>query len=99
MNAPLRILHLEDDAKDADIVREVLEAGGIACQITRVETREDFIASLEACGFDMILADLSLRLGNARRGCGDRGSQDRGNGLRAEGAAIEDREFGAPGVA
>jgi PAS domain S-box-containing protein len=60
MNAPLRILHLEDDAKDADIVREVLEAGGIACQITRVETREDFIASLEACGFDMILADLSL---------------------------------------
>jgi len=57
---PLRILHLEDDANDAEIIRGVLEAGGIDGQITRVETRDDFVASLEAGGVDLILADFSL---------------------------------------
>ena len=57
---PLRILHLEDDANDAEIIRGVLETGGIDCQVTRVETRDDFVASLEAGGFDLILADFSL---------------------------------------
>jgi len=60
MNAPLRILHLEDDANDAEIVRDVLKSGGIACQVTRVETRDDFVASLERGGHDLILADFSL---------------------------------------
>jgi len=60
MNAPLRILHLEDDANDAEIIRGVLEAGGIECRIDRVETRDDFLAALQAGGFDLILADFSL---------------------------------------
>ena len=60
MNSPLRILHLEDDGNDAEIVQGVLETGGIPCQVTRVETRDDFIAALEGCGFDLILADFSL---------------------------------------
>ena len=38
----------------------MLEAGGIVCDITRVQTREDFVASLEKGGFDVILADYSL---------------------------------------
>ena len=38
----------------------MLESDGIVCQLTRVETRDDFIASLEAGGFDLILADFSL---------------------------------------
>jgi len=60
MSAPLRILHLEDDGHDAEIVQGVLEAGGIACQVTRVETRDDFIASLQEPALDLILADFSL---------------------------------------
>ena len=60
MSAPLRILHLEDDAKDAEIVQGVLEAGGIACRVTRVETRDDFIASLQEPALDLVLADFSL---------------------------------------
>jgi len=57
----LRVLHLEDNAADAALVRDVLEAGGIACNITRVQTREDFIASLDDDGgLDLILADHSL---------------------------------------
>ena len=39
MDPPLRILHLEDDAADAELVQGVLEAGGIACEVTRVETQ------------------------------------------------------------
>jgi PAS domain S-box-containing protein len=60
MSAALRILHLEDDGKDAEIVQGVLESGGIACQVTRVDTREAFVDALERDAFDLILADLSL---------------------------------------
>src|SRR5215470_9864044 len=60
VRSPLRILHLEDDPNDAEIVQGVLESGGIACQVTRVETRDEFIASLDDGGFDLILADFSL---------------------------------------
>src|ERR1700731_1380403 len=60
MKSPLRILQLEDDPRDAELVQETLEAGGNACEVTRVETEADFIASLEQGGFDLILADYSL---------------------------------------
>ena len=60
MNSPLRILYLEDDPKDAELVQAMLEAEGVDCLVTRVETRVDFLASLEQDGFDLILADYSL---------------------------------------
>ena len=60
VNFPLRILHLEDDRNDAEIIQGLLESDGIDCQVTRVETREDFIASLNQADFDLILADFSL---------------------------------------
>jgi PAS domain S-box-containing protein len=60
MTPPLRILYLEDDPRDADLVQEALEAGGIICEVTRVETQADFIASLDQGGFGVILADYAL---------------------------------------
>ena len=60
MDSTLRILHLEDDGNDAELVRALLEDDGISCQATRVETRDDFEAALAAGGFDLILADFSL---------------------------------------
>src|SRR5580698_9519021 len=60
MRSPLRILSLEDDPKDAELVQETLESDDIPCGITRVETEADFIASLEQGGFDLILADYTL---------------------------------------
>ena len=60
MNSPLRMLYLEDDPKDADLVQAMLQAGGFACDVTRVETRVDFCAALEQSGFDLILADYTL---------------------------------------
>jgi PAS domain S-box-containing protein len=60
MRCPLRVLYLEDDPRDAELVQETLEAEDIPCQITRVETEADFIAALELGGIDLILADYTL---------------------------------------
>jgi signal transduction histidine kinase len=60
MKSQLRILYLEDDPKDAELVQETLTIDGIRCLITRVETEADFVASLEQGGFDLILADYTL---------------------------------------
>src|SRR3984885_15552991 len=60
MRGDLHILSLEDDPMDAELVRETLASDGIECQITRVETEADFVASLAKGGFDLILADYTL---------------------------------------
>src|SRR6202162_3448953 len=60
MTPSLRILYLEDDPRDADLVQEALEAEGIVCEVTRVETQADFTASLDQGGFGVILADYAL---------------------------------------
>ncbi|HLB25473.1 MAG TPA: response regulator, partial [Nitrospirota bacterium] len=60
MKKPLRILHLEDNALDAELVESALSADGIECEVTKVMTREDYRSALEACGFDLVLADFAL---------------------------------------
>jgi CheY-like chemotaxis protein len=60
MNTPLRILYLENDLADAELVHETVEAGGIACELTRVEAEGEFRAALQRGGFDLILADYTL---------------------------------------
>lgn len=60
MKSPLRILHLEDDPNDAELVQAILEREGVDCTIVRVEGQEDFVNSLEENEFDLILADYSL---------------------------------------
>ncbi|HTC89504.1 MAG TPA: sigma 54-interacting transcriptional regulator [Bryobacteraceae bacterium] len=60
MKQPLHVLYLEDDPRDAELVQETLEAEGVPCCFTRVETEADFVASLEQPGFDVILADYTL---------------------------------------
>jgi signal transduction histidine kinase/two-component SAPR family response regulator len=56
----LRILHLEDNPLDTELVQLTLEAEGLACEIFRVETRDDFMKALERREFDIILSDYSL---------------------------------------
>ena len=60
MERKLRILHLEDSKNDAELVRERLKDDGVVCEITRVETRNDFAAAIERGCFDLILADYKL---------------------------------------
>jgi PAS domain S-box-containing protein len=57
---PLRILSIEDDPKDAELIQDLLETDDIACQVTRVDTQAALVASLEQGGIDLILADYSL---------------------------------------
>lgn len=60
MERPLRILHLEDDPVDAELIRVTLEESGLPCEITRAVDREDFVRGIESCRFDLILADYTL---------------------------------------
>jgi PAS domain S-box-containing protein len=60
MRHPLRILSVEDDPKDTDLIRDLLETEGIVCEVTRVDTKAALLASLEQGGIDLILADYSL---------------------------------------
>lgn len=60
MTSPLRILLLEDDPSDAELIQELLEAEHFRCDVARVQTRPEFAAALEVGGFDLILADNSL---------------------------------------
>src|SRR5262252_1307197 len=60
MPSSLRILHLEDDPRDAELLQAMLETEGILCHVIRVETQADFCAALEQGGFDLILADFTL---------------------------------------
>jgi len=56
----VRILYLEDDRNDVELVRAKLEDEGLACNVIPVETQADFIAALNNYGFDVILADYKL---------------------------------------
>lgn len=60
MKHRLRILYLEDSPNDAELACEMLTAEGIGCDVTLVGNRENFLSSLESCGFDLILGDYTL---------------------------------------
>ena len=60
MTSPLSILLLEDSIEDAELIQELLEADDFVCEVTRVQTRAEFLAGLEDGGFDLVLADYAL---------------------------------------
>jgi two-component system, cell cycle sensor histidine kinase and response regulator CckA len=60
MKIPLRILHLEDNPQDIALVQSALEADGIVCATTCVQTHGEFVAALERGGIDLILSDFTL---------------------------------------
>jgi two-component system, NarL family, sensor histidine kinase UhpB len=56
----IRILLLEDETADAELVKFALREGGLAFTLQRVETREDFLCELERHPPDLVLSDYSL---------------------------------------
>jgi len=60
MPTPLHILHLEDDARDTELVEAALAASGTPAQIRRVASQSEFAGAIEAGTFDVILADYSI---------------------------------------
>jgi signal transduction histidine kinase len=60
MTTPLRVLYLEDEPDDAELVQETLAADGLACDVVRVETRAAFAAALDQGGWDLIFSEKTL---------------------------------------
>src|ERR1700681_2065703 len=60
MRHPLRILSIEDDPKDTELIQGLLETEGIVCEVTRVDTEASLRDLLKQGGVDLILADYSL---------------------------------------
>ena len=60
MDRPIRILHLEDDRTDADLVRSILRSDGVDCEIQHAKSREEFERALTQSDFDLIISDYSI---------------------------------------
>ena len=60
MTTPLRLLLLEDNPSDADLIVATLTEEGILCAPRRVESRDNFLSALKEGQVDLILADYSL---------------------------------------
>ncbi|MFZ5495993.1 MAG: response regulator [Verrucomicrobiota bacterium] len=56
----MKILHLEDNARDAALVRDLLSVDWPDCVIEVIATRDDFLAALAEGGYDLIISDYQL---------------------------------------
>jgi two-component system, sensor histidine kinase and response regulator len=59
MSSPLRIVYLEDDPADVQLVRDALDDNGLRTELIAVDKRDDFLAAIEQ-GPDLVLADYAL---------------------------------------
>lgn len=60
MNKKTRILHLEDSLNDSELIRSLIESGGIAYEYFLANNEKDYLNILEKENIDLILADYSL---------------------------------------
>lgn len=56
----MKILHVEDNSYDAEIIAACLAEAGLSCDITRTQTSAEYQALLEQPGWDLILSDYAL---------------------------------------
>ena len=60
VNSPVRILLLEDNSADAELIRQFLAADHFVCEIIRVQTPAEFLAALENDAFDLVLGNYQV---------------------------------------
>ncbi|UUZ64169.1 response regulator [Polaromonas sp. P1-6] len=60
MTPSIRLLHLEDNPLDAELIRLRLEAAGLSCDIRWVSGKEAFESALAQETFDLVLSDYKL---------------------------------------
>ena len=60
MKQILNILHIEDSPEDSELIRRLLIANDLPCEMTRIETRPQVFDALEKGSYDLILADCKL---------------------------------------
>lgn len=56
----MHIIHLEDSAADAELIRDLLEEQWPGCQVTTITSGAAFEAAVTRGGFDLILSDYTL---------------------------------------
>jgi PAS domain S-box-containing protein len=60
MTRPIRVLHLEDSPRDAEMIRHRLDVEDVACDILVANSKDSFEAALVAESFDLIISDYNL---------------------------------------
>jgi len=60
MKETLRILHLEDDEADAELIRRALNSTDWRCEILLATTKEDFQVAMEGTAFDAVISDSAV---------------------------------------
>src|ERR1700704_5732497 len=60
MTRPVRVLHLEDSPRDAELVRHRLEVEGMSCDIHVANGKASFELALARESFDIIISDYNL---------------------------------------
>ena len=60
MNEPALILYLEDNPRDAELVRDRLQRSTLACELRVASDRAEYEAALSETRFDLILSDYRL---------------------------------------
>ncbi|HET6900552.1 MAG TPA: PAS domain S-box protein, partial [Vicinamibacteria bacterium] len=58
--AATRVLHVEDEVTDSDLVNVWLQEAGLDWEVVRVDTRDAFVTALEKGNFDIVLSDFQL---------------------------------------
>jgi PAS domain S-box-containing protein len=59
-NGRVRILHLEDNPRDSELIHELLASDGLEAEFVRVAGRQDFEAAVRREAFDAVLTDYSV---------------------------------------
>jgi PAS domain S-box-containing protein len=57
---PIRILHLEDNPRDAELIRRHLASEGLACEVVRAGGKAAFEAALADGTYDLVLSDFNV---------------------------------------
>src|SRR6185436_20015649 len=60
MDAPVRILYVDDNAHDRALVRDALEQEHGGFVVTEATSRKTFESRLDALDFDIILSDFNI---------------------------------------
>ena len=60
MKRPIRVLHLEDSLRDAEVLHDKIRTGGVSADIVLVNSKERFETALAGDSFDLILCDYNV---------------------------------------
>jgi signal transduction histidine kinase len=60
MKETLRILHLEDNEADAELIQYMLNSADLQCEILLATTGEDFQAAMQRKAFDVVISDSAV---------------------------------------